>query len=1433
MLSLDITRDSFQRGKNYVSLRQQQGRIPLDSELNEGTDLQAEELRRAIQDLICACGTPDDGFKITMPNEDADNNGILDSLSIYDFNISQGTYWIGGKRYDNLFDTTYLTQSDWLQIQEGPNTLPSLPAGPQFDFVYLEGWEQDVSATEDSECLERALASADGAGRRRRMARVHVVQDTESTCEAAMDAAFPDFTTDSTTKALVSGAGLTVDFTDDGISDDLCAPQVQSGFLGAENETFRVQLTAPDRFIWGRDNASHLYRITLAAVSGDETVEPPIPPRTLVTFVTQPRDVHAHPLAGQTVELLRWNTLLPNGEKLGEPMGVLANIASDYDPATGELLIDHEFDTSWNGWFAGDGAASINPMDDEVPSYFYLRLWTGGGGDADNPDHQITNGIANPETDEPQSNAIVLGDTGLTVTFQQIPTGSYGVPGDYWVVAARPNAPDIVTPWRLLTDTMETPPPAPPMGPMRHVAPLALIEWTADLQGGPLVPIVHDCRERFRKLCHVETCCEVTVGDGEKSHGDTNSIADAIARLPDDGGKICLLRGTFTESVVMNGLSNIIISGCGKDTIWQAAAGSPAMTLNGCSDIALINFDIRADDQSVIVAGSELGPTSQEDFCNNLTFEKMFIRGRDKSALWLNWCDETLIKDCNIELRALSVSRADNPLMGLHPGIFILGTDLDIIGNWIGPETGLSADMRPMAGIHIGGDSETVLIADNEIEGGKGNGITLGHIEWVTTDSTVTVTPWSWWFDVTINNAGCFVFDFGITPPSVSTNDVWEPRSGGEITGLTIERNTIHDMGLSGISVFYFFDLTQVEDYIALSTVTIRDNLICNNLTGDLATPGLTRAYTQGFGGITLAAVDDLVITRNRICDNGVESDAPISGVFALYAEGVSLHHNEIYNNGASGEDQPGRFGGVNIGWCVTRYDADDPDSLAAVASRKAALAMTNNFVDSPNGPALKVVALGPVMVNDNRLIGAVRDPTVFAQILALLMGQSLGGAGVGAFLASLLLLENISRGSFASWRPAVAEVLIEALGGAAVSIFNAGWLEEITDIIAGTGESVEIRVGGETMFNDNQVNLMPKPNQGRVMISSVFVSSMDDVSINGNQLEIDRLTPFAFINTFALGSSVRMSDNRMQETFFRCTFSGWAYSLFAANQVLNQGTHCFLATSLFGPGDPFVIADANQSMGEIFGRAGYPVFDNFRCERIGSNLSDLAGQSDPPDLTNNQDPNGNNNANGSGGFTGNGDITGNGDTTEDDDSIDDETTDDDTIDNDNTDDDGGTTGNSDPLWPEVVECKEPNHVRVRNFKEPLKDGSPWTKDQIIQCLKTEGLKACFTSMKVSDQNIGMVLDQRPVPGECVAKGSVVCVCIGALDGKDSCDFESCEALKRETEKKKAAEKNRIDAQLKLEEQQKVRAILHDQVDFRLGSYPYLMAQTPRSRKDK
>jgi len=1193
MLSLDISRDSFQRPKNYSGLRQQQGRIPLDSELNEGADIIAEELRRAIKDVICNSGTPDDGFRI-------ENVDVIDGDS-YSFDIAAGTYYIGGVRYDAVSATTFLTQPDWLQLELDLDPLPAPPAAAvggdvRHDFVYLEGWEQDVSATEDSELFETALGGADGAGRERRMARVHVVEDSADNCLEAFEAAFPAATRDPSTCALVSGAGLTVGFNDEGVEENLCAPQTQTGYLGAENETFRVQLMAPNRFIYGRDNAAPLYRVQLDVIEPPAAAPAGTPSTTLVTFVSRPRDVASQPLAGQAVEIFRWNTRLPNGEKLAEPIGALATIATDYDPEAGTITLDWEFETAWNDWFGNGGSAHINPLDDDdVETYFYLRVWTGGSGDADEPDHLITPG------------PIPLTGTGLEVTFA--PTGApgvFGVPGEYWVVAARPAASDVVTPWRLLVNSLETPPPSPPIGPMRHVAPLAIITWTPDA-GGTYQPDVHDCRERFRKLCKVETCCEVTVGDGMHSFGDVNNIAQAVSRLPASGGKICLLRGHHTASVDLTGLHDIVFSGCGDETIWTADetqdAIRGAVVLAGCERIAFRDFIMAADDRDVILQGSRGGETPAAERSSEIRFLRMKLRGRDASVMWANGCDKLAVQECVVTQETLSESRTENPDAGTDPAIFVLGDGVHIEHCAVLVDTAIVAERSPLGGIHIGGTSTAIVIRDNKIFGGKGNGITLGHLEWIE-EGGAFGGPWTLGGGYVVTDNGCLVPPVFPIPPDDGDDGDLIPASGGEIRDLVIDQNRIAEMGLNGIAVAHFFDLETVQDFISVSRAEITANTISRCLRTDLETPPLEIRFFMGYGGITLAACDLLTIEANRIFDNAFGIAAPTAGVFLLYGAGLELNDNQIYGNGAAaGRTEvldPGRRGGVNIGWCVT-FANEPAEDLRAVPPRKAALSMSRNFVDSTHGRALKVVALGPVKVCDNRLIGAgtsMPELTLIGFLLTLFPRVT----GFVALLISLVSLDPVTRRDFAEDILALGELLIGTLGGNAVSIFNLAFLEEFMGILDddGPGELSDIAVGGETMFDNNQVGFRAHSNAAASHVSAVLVGSLDDVSVSHNQIECDAGLDFVLSDAFAIGSTVRMIGNRLQEQFLRTLFSGYTHGLFLNTTAINQGTHCFAVTNLFDlPGANRVNEDNLSLIDSFIGLDGgiCPLLENLLFE--------------------------------------------------------------------------------------------------------------------------------------------------------------------------------------------------------------------------------------------
>ncbi|MGH8474038.1 MAG: hypothetical protein ACREVJ_16680, partial [Gammaproteobacteria bacterium] len=322
----------------------------------------------------------------------------------------------------------------------------------RIDLVDLRGGEQCVTAVEDSELLERALA-VDTSARIYRSRRIEVLPDVvrafgfppRDICAEAFaklkarltapregDGTGEPHLFDEANCELRSKAKLTITFGGAGITDDPCKPTVTAGFLGAENQAIRVQLTATNRFIWGYDNASPFYRVQV------EEGQP-----VKITFLTLPRDQAAQPLKGQAVEILPWSAFLPNQEKVAELQGHLATVTTSFDPEEKTITLSKPVPPAWIDWLnapAHEKYLSDRDHPDDKKKYFYLRLWTGGSGDADQPDHAFTPGTP-----------VELLGTGLNVTFSK-----HGLPGDFWIIAARPNTPDLVVPW----DLMEEAPPA-------------------------------------------------------------------------------------------------------------------------------------------------------------------------------------------------------------------------------------------------------------------------------------------------------------------------------------------------------------------------------------------------------------------------------------------------------------------------------------------------------------------------------------------------------------------------------------------------------------------------------------------------------------------------------------------------------------------------------------------------------------------------------------------------------------------------------------------------------------------------------------------------------------------------------------------------------------------------------------------------------------
>jgi Family of unknown function (DUF6519) len=758
MSTKDISRFLFQPRKHYSSVRMQQGRVILDSDWNESERIDDEEARRTLVDMICSKGTSNQGFRVeNVRNTDVALPGAGPFAS-YDFDFDNGSFYIGGLRFESETDgspETFLRQIDWLQIDASAVDLPPRPdpltQRVRHDLVYLRGWEQCVTAVEDSELRERALGGPDTSVRVRRMRRIEVLTDTPDSCAAAFNTLQQHLIApvvgaphqfDLLNSELKSKARLTVVPNPADITEDPCKPAVPGGYLGADNQTIRVQLTATDRFIWGYDSAAPLYRVQIENIL--DVPQGVDGTRRKIRFLTQPRDQAAQPLAGQAVEIIPWGALLPNQEKVAEFQGQLFTVETSFDPEDRSLTIAQPVLEASVQWLADHSQFYSNQDEPEHQQYFYLRLWTGGWGDANNPDRPFTPGAP-----------VALEGTGLSVRFSD-----QGLVGDFWIIAARPSTPNLVVPWELLES-------APPAGPRYFFAPLALIRWSRD-RNNIFQPDVRDCRERFRPLCDVRGCCTVTVGDGVSSHGDFDSIEEAVAHLPEPGGEVCLLPGLHQANATLLGRRNIRIKGCGKQTrvIPRKAnregpifriIDSHCITLRDMELVTLGGTGIVAERAAIGLEGSKTAALKEIYISHNriLAYKQAIqvrqgvdIRIHDNRILMLDKegagvAIQVLAEDSVIERNDIGVVPAehtpppdgedggtdptdpcaDPEIIFLNPGLFsglidhVFGLFVDVVP---------TAPFRALGGIQIAAGSERIKVLNNTITGGAGNGIMLG-----------------------------------------------------------------------------------------------------------------------------------------------------------------------------------------------------------------------------------------------------------------------------------------------------------------------------------------------------------------------------------------------------------------------------------------------------------------------------------------------------------------------------------------------------------------------------------------------------------------------------------------------------------------------------------------------------------------------------------
>ena len=1170
-MSKDISRYLHQPGKHYSSVRMQQGRVILDSDWNESERLDDEEARRVNLDLIGGKGTSNEGFQISNVSE----NGT------YDFDIAAGSYFLGGMRFEIDHDETFREQNDWIHVPYAVEPPPDEPSGltipdtaelandDRYDLVYLEGWEQPVTAVEDGELREVALGGPDTSARMRRMRRIHVAPSVDSAC---CDGAFSELSAllqkgrldgdndaphhhDAESCELISNAGLSITLDPEGGASP-CEPDVPGGFLGAENETIRIQLTAANQFIWGRDNASPLYRVKV--IDGD-------PVR--IVFETQPRDQALQPIAGQAVEILPWSASLPNGEKVAETTGWVAEVTSGYDPETDggpslQITIPSEQSNDWGPWLTRCAQESA------TDGYYYLRLWTGGM----------------PETFTAGGPAVALQGTGLEATFD-----NYGIPGDYWIVAARPNTPNVLVPWSLKAGSDDEPEHyEPPMGPKRFYAPLALIHWCLDENQAVEVD-VKDCRRRFGRMAQAKGCCTVTVGDGVESVGDVTTIGEALEALRGTGGTVCLLPGKYGEKLDMKGMTSVTIKGCGPrsrlvnpegDNGYSGALGQvPEGLITICdgTNIRLESFAIEATGMHAIRIQDSSTQIVMEDL-------DLSLRGNPSNdVIVLGGVDvfdasRVRIEDCRII--------TDNPAdYAPFASVYLSGSDLVVRGNRIITGT---ADTDPdpnqeiaiaWGGIQVAGNSKDVEISGNDVLGGFGHGITLGSITYseINDPTNTSMIPIGQSLISSSSSYKLDLFPRNYIDPDDGVTE-FTPAPTGPIAGLRIADNRISVHGGSGIGVAGFFEnIGGARLSHQIVDARIENNEISYCVKGDVAAPLEGEEFFWTLGGVGLATVGNSEFFRNRIFENGTTVDTPVCGIGVLLSKGLEIADCTIVDNG--GSDTRALRGGIVV---------------------KSGMQPTKTFIDTRASapPTLTTVSVGPALrVRDNhvrQLVGKALWAGIGSDADDLKMEGPIAVHGNYFESGGDRYPEGVSD-TLDSQNPETMKTLVfgyrTAVGDS--SVYNrkigSGLCVEISNLAKSldhfdSSQAASDPIDGRVMFHDNQVHLSWTIPGGAC--SSVLLFGHDDVSMKGNQLTanmgnsladpqnptqyLDEIASgasmatrsFLLFHAIVLGRTVNASHNRFTEgrTDVAGSLLSWSFAdvsaSFANTPVGNHATH-------------------------------------------------------------------------------------------------------------------------------------------------------------------------------------------------------------------------------------------------------------------------------------
>jgi len=822
----------YKKGDNFNGVLYQQGRVLSDSDGTTQTRLVNDWQHTAGGDIIGrnVAAIPaylPNSFKVSSATLDVNTQQIL-------VKVEPGRAWVDGM-------VTYLENGDpeiarlatylGIPYHDFP---PEVSPGSR-DAVILEVYPDVINAFQmPDQLLEPALGGPDTTEMLQTTIAFKLLRLSQETCSA-----IPDILTDR-----LERGRLTVSLQSNPPIVGECPVDQNFGYTGVTHNLYRIEVAEVNisdppkqKFKWSQFNGGLVGRGNYS----DPTSK---------SKIRISHNMQAILWSGLTSFYLEIISLDKEAGFWKTLYGTTATLNSENELVLSEFPV----------------LGSADPPDDTDGIFF--RLWNG------------INDINEFTGDSPPAMLV----DGIHLKFDPPTTTSNYLPHDYWRFEVR--AGGIKNEEVLLDHSL-------PHGISYHRVPLAIIEWDSS---GNFASVKEDCRVIFQplveqKVCQGGGCCSISVGDGFSSHGDYDSLQDAINNIEELGGEICILPGVHKTNAIVDGKENLVIRGCGNRTkVVNSDGHLPIITIrNSSRRIVIRDIDFEADQS----AG---GVIRMHEVIEDIRIQNNRIRSITKPNE--PTVNPKLIKGLIEVDEGTDVIICDNDLSldwetkkHTEAAIYIQGNNISVTKNNVisrNIATIMGVGIRDEGiggGIQIGSGSNEINIIQNRIIGGSGNGITLG--------------------DAVKDPNGNYL------PP---------------IYRVTIEDNVISDMDLSGIGVPRLLTITYefVKKLSPLVQMKICGNSISYCLQHRFDDSMLEEArlthngsLLRGFGGIILHTCWELIIEDNVIRHNGEQHIDPICGIFIPSATDVRIIGNYIWNDvpigGGSGSLKFGSRGGILV----------------------------------------------------------------------------------------------------------------------------------------------------------------------------------------------------------------------------------------------------------------------------------------------------------------------------------------------------------------------------------------------------------------------------------------------------------------------------------------------------------------------------------------